>query len=141
MECFGNLAGQTACSEICFLSRPSLCFAGNPKTVLAPGQLPCQHPPLRSSQYRLWRKWRLHRRPVRRPGYFADYFRCLLLAQALGLRNEKSVDRFVLGRYLEDVSRVSGSYGWILDLARHSLIDSALWRETDSREIASILGG
>jgi hypothetical protein len=88
----------------------------------------------------LWRMWRLHRRLVRRSGYFAHHAHCLLLAQAPGLRNESSVGRFVLGRYPKEVSRVSGSYGWILDLPRRSLIDSALWREMDSRNIASILG-
>lgn len=46
-----------------------------------------------------------------------------------------SIRRLVLGRYR------SGSYGWILDLPRRSLIDSALWYEMDSRNIASIPGG
>lgn len=52
-----------------------------------------------------------------------------------------SVRRPVLGRYQGEISRASGSYGWILDLPRQPLKDSALWYEMDSRNIASILGG
>jgi hypothetical protein len=132
--------GQTACFGSCSPSRSSLRSAEYQKIVLAPEQLPGQHHPLRSSWDRLWRMWSLYRRLVRWRKYFAHFLRCLPLAQALDLRNEKSVRRFVVDRYLEEVSRVSGSYGWILDLPRRSLINSSLRCETDSRSIASILG-